>query len=121
VRIEVVGRNVEVTGEFREHIQKRFERVARQVSDLARLEVVLREESNPAIAENQIAEATLYLKGKTLHAEESSERMLTAIREVSADIRRQVKRHRELRRKRSRTRRLVGQMRRGPNPEAPAP
>ena len=113
MRIEVVGRNVEVTDELREHIHKRFASVARQVSDLARMEVVLREENNPAIARSQVAEATLYLKRTTLHAEESSEKMTTAVRELSSDIKRQVKRHRELRRKRSTTRKLVGEMRRG--------
>jgi putative sigma-54 modulation protein len=103
VRIDVVGRNVEVTEELREQIRKRFQRVARQVSELARLEVVLWEEANPSIREREVAEATLYLKGKTLHAEESAERMISAVRELSANLKRQVKRHRELRRKRSRT------------------
>ena len=113
MRIEVVGRNVEITDGLREHIHKRFRGVARQVSELARLEVVLREEANPSIREREVAEATLFLKGSTLHAEESAEQMTTAVRELSADIRRQVKRQRELRRKRARTRRLVAEMRDG--------
>ncbi len=111
MRIEVVGRNVEVTDELREHIQSRFRRVARQVSELARMDVVLREEPNAAADERQIAEATLWLKGTTLHATESASQMTSAVCHVSDDMKRQVKRHRELRRKRSRTRRLVGQMR----------
>jgi putative sigma-54 modulation protein len=118
VRIDVVGRNVEVTEEFRELVRKRFERVARQVAEPAELDVVLREETNPAIKASQVAEATLHMKGATLHAEESAEKMTTAIREMSDDLKRQVKRHRELRRKRSVTRKLVGQMRRGGVPEA---
>lgn len=117
MRIDVVGRNVEVTDELREHIHKRFARVARQVSELAHLEVKLREEANPAIREREVAEATLYLKGATLHAEESAEQMLTAIGHLADDIKRQVKRHREQRRGRSRTRRLISQMR-GREPEA---
>jgi putative sigma-54 modulation protein len=117
VRIDVVGRNVEVTDELREHIHKRFARVARQVSELAHLEVTLREEANPAIREGEIAEATLHLKGATLHAEEAAEKMTTAIGHLSDDIKRQVKRHRELRRGRGRTRRLAAQMR-GHEPEA---
>lgn len=116
MRIDVVGRNVEVTDELREHIHKRFRRVARQVSELARLEIVLREEANPSIRERDVAEATLFLKGTTLHAEESAENMMTAVRELSDDIKRQVKRQRELRRKRSRTRKLVGEMRDGGSP-----
>ena len=116
MQIEIVGRGFEVDGECRESIGKRFDRVGRQVSEHARLEIVLREETNPAIREKYVAEATLYLKGTTLHAEECEEQMITAVNHLSDDIQRQVKRHRELRRKRSRTRKLVGQMR-GRTPE----
>lgn len=116
MRIQVVGRNVEVTDELREHIHKRFQGVAKQVSELARLDIVLWEEPNPSRSERQVAEATLYLKGTTLHAEECEEQMMGAIHHLSKDIKRQVKRHRELRRKRSTTRRLVGEMR-GRTPE----
>ena len=108
MEIEVVGRGYEPDGEIRERISKRFERVSKQVSEHARLEVVLREETNPSITDKCVAEATLRLKRVTLHAEERAARMEAAVKAVSLDIRRQVKRHRELRRKRSTTRRLVG-------------
>lgn len=111
MRIELVGRNVEVTEELREHAHKRFGRVAKQVSELARLDLVLREETNPAIHDKHVAEATLHLKGTWLHAEESAPDMMAAVRAVSDDIKRQVKRHAEMQRKRSRTRQLVGKMR----------
>jgi putative sigma-54 modulation protein len=112
VRIEVRGRNTEVTEELREAIQKRFARVAKQVSELASLEVELTEERNPSIADSQVAEATLYLKGVTLRAREASPEMLHSIHELAEDIRRQVKRHREKRRGRARARRAVGRLRR---------
>ena len=38
MRIEIRGRNVEVTDELREHVTKRFRRVGKQVSDLAMLD-----------------------------------------------------------------------------------
>ncbi len=60
----------------------------------------------------RIAEATLSLKGTTLHASEPGEQMTSAISRLSDDMKRQVKRQRELRRKRKRTRRLVAEMRR---------
>jgi putative sigma-54 modulation protein len=112
VRIEIRGRNVEVDGELREHVEKRFARIGRQVSELARLEVELREERNPAIADRQVAEGTLHLKGVTLRAREASPEMLHSIKALADDMRRQVKRHREKRRKRSQTRRLVNRFRR---------
>jgi ribosome hibernation promoting factor len=111
VRIEIRGRNVEVTEELREHVEKRFRRVGKQVSELATLDVELREERNPAISDSQVAEATLRLKGVTLRAAEASPEMMHTIHELAEDIRRQVKRHREKRRKRSRTRRTVRRLR----------
>ena len=81
------------------HVDKRFARIGRQVSELATLEVELTEERNPSIRDSQVAEATLHLKGMTLRASEASPEMLHSIHEVAEDIRRQVKRHREKRRK----------------------
>ncbi len=112
MRIEVRGRNTEVTDELRDHVTKRFARVSKQVSELAHLEVELREEKNPSIRDRYVAEANLHLKGTTLHAEEASPEMLHSIHELAEDIRRQVKRHREKRRARAKTRRAIGGLRR---------
>lgn len=111
MRIEVRGRNVELTDELRDAIHKRFKRIGRQVSELATLEVELSEERNPRVADSQIAEATLFLKGKTIRARESSPEMLHSIHEIAEDVRRQVKRNRELRRGRERSRRVLGSLR----------
>ena len=97
---------------------KRFRRVGRQVSELATLDVEIYEERNPSIADSQVAEATLRLKGVTLRAREASPEMVHTIHELAEDIRRQVKKHRELRRKRTQTRRAVARMRGAP-PSAP--
>jgi putative sigma-54 modulation protein len=111
VRIEVRGRNFEVTDEVREAVAKRFARTGRQVSELATLDVELTEERNPAIRDSQIAEATLEVKGATLRAREASPEMLHSIHELAEDIRRQVKKHREKRRNRWRTRRSKARLR----------
>ena len=107
MRIEIRGTNVEVTDELREAVSQRFARVGKQVSDLATLEVELIEEKNPRIADRMIAEATLRLKGVTLRAKEASPDMLHSIHEMAEDIRRQVKKHRDKRRKRETTRKLM--------------
>jgi putative sigma-54 modulation protein len=111
VRIDVRGRNTDVTDELRGHVEKRFGRLGRQVSEHAVLEVELSEERNPSIADRQVAEATLHLKRITLRARESSPEMLHSIHEAAEDLRRQVKRHREKRRKRHQTRRLMSRLR----------
>lgn len=110
MRIEIRGRNFEVTEELREQVAQRLKRLGKQVSPLARIEVVVSEEQNPAIPDRCLAEATLHLKGVTLHAHEASPDMARTINEIAEDMRRQVKRHREKRRKRSQTRRLVNRM-----------
>lgn len=100
MRIQVKGRNVTVTDELRERVQRRFEKVGKQVSELAVLEVELCEERNPANPNRYVAEATLYLKGVTLRAREASFDMEHSINLMSEDMAVQVKRHREKRRKR---------------------
>ena len=56
MRIQVKGRNVTVTDELRERVQRRFEKVGKQVSELAVLEVELCEERNPANPNRYVAD-----------------------------------------------------------------
>ena len=100
MRIELKGRNAQVHDGLREQVEKRCRVISRQVSDLAVLEIELTEERNRAIADSQVAEATLYLKGITLLARDASSDMTRSINMVCEELTRQVKRHREKRRKR---------------------
>jgi len=100
MRIEIKGRNVPVGDDLRTRVDKKFAKVARQVSPLAELEVELREERNPSIRDSQVAEATLHLKGVTLRASERSDDMGHSINLAAEDVARQVKRHRDKRRRR---------------------
>ncbi len=98
MKIEVKGRNFAVTDEIRAKIEKRFEKVGKQVSDLATLEVELSEERNPSIHDKSVAEATLFLKGATLRAKDASASMSHTVNLVADELARQVKRHRDKRR-----------------------
>ena len=109
MRIEVKGRNLPVSEDLREHVTKRFRKVDRQVSELAELEVEVFEERNPAIADNQVAEATLHLKGVTLRARDASPDMLHSINLCADELHIQVKRHRDKRRKRRESRAAAAQ------------
>jgi putative sigma-54 modulation protein len=127
MRIEVKGRNVPVSDDLREHVAKRFRKVARQVSELAELEVEVFEERNPAIADCQVAEATLHLKGVTLRARDASPDIVRSINLCADELAVQVKRHRDKRRKRRESRAAamppVAGVPPAPGvaPEAPAP
>jgi putative sigma-54 modulation protein len=100
MQIDIKGRNIPVSESLREHVDRRFAKIARQVSALARLEVEVSHERNPAIAECEVAEATLFLKGVTLRARDASHDMSHSINLVSDELARQVKRHRDKRRRR---------------------
>jgi putative sigma-54 modulation protein len=93
MKIAVKGRNTPVTDELREYVVRRFRRLDRQVSPLARLEVELREERNPAIPEDKVAEVTLYLKGTTLRARDRARDARHAVNLCEEELARQVKRH----------------------------
>ncbi|MEJ7817620.1 MAG: ribosome-associated translation inhibitor RaiA [Thermoleophilaceae bacterium] len=110
MRIDVKGRNVPVNDELRRRVDKKFAKVARQVSEHASMEVELSEHRNPAISDSQIAEVTLYLKGVTLRACEESEDMVHSVNLVAEDLSRQVKRHRDKRRKRREARQASPRM-----------
>ena len=100
MQIEVKGRNVPVTEELREHVSRRFDKISKQVSELAVLEIEVSKERNPANPECQVAEATLHLKGTTLRACEHSDDMGHSVNLLAEDLHRQVKRHRDKRRRR---------------------
>lgn len=104
MRIQVKGRNVHVSDALREHVDKRFGKVARQVSELAELEVELSEERNPAIAESKVAEVTLHLKGVTLRARDASSDLMHSVNLCADELAVQVKRHRDKRRRRRESR-----------------
>jgi putative sigma-54 modulation protein len=100
MQIDIKGRNVPVTDELREHATRRLDKVARQVSELARVEIEIFKEPNPRVADCHVAEATLYLKGVTLRARERSPEMQHSLNLMLDELARQVKRHRDKRRHR---------------------
>src|SRR3954454_10813322 len=104
MQIEVKGRNVSVTDDLREHVERRFAKVSRQVSELARLEIEIRHERNPANPEGQVVDATLYLKGVTLRAHDAARDFKHALNLCEEELSRQVKRHRDKRRARRESR-----------------
>ncbi len=93
--IDIKGRNIPVTEELREHAEKRLGKVARQVSDLARLEIEIFKEPNPRVADCHVAEGTLYLKGVTLRASDASPEIGHSLNLMVDELARQVKRHRD--------------------------
>ena len=111
MHIEVKGRNLQVTDELRESVTRRFDKIAKQVSEQAVLEVELADERVPG--EPVSAEAVLHLKGTSLRAKDASKDAKSAVNLVAEDMARQVKRHRDKRRGRRETRAAVEESRNG--------
>lgn len=94
MKIEIRARNgVAITDELRAYASRRFDKVSRQVSELAVLELEFDEEHNPAIADNFVVDAVLYLKGVKLRASDRSFDLKHALHQVSDELGRQVDRH----------------------------
>ena len=111
MRIEVKGRNLQVTEELRESVERRMDKIGKQVSELAVLELEVADENVPG--DPVAAEAVLHLKGTSLRAKEVSKDAKHAINLVGDNMERQVKRHRDKRRGRRETRAAVEESRQG--------
>jgi putative sigma-54 modulation protein len=97
MRLQVKGRNVEVTDSIREYAERKLGKLDRLLNELTTVELELAVERNPSIAENQVAEATIYTKGPVLRARESSGDMKASIDQLTEKLMRQVKHYRESR------------------------
>lgn len=91
MELSVKGKNLEVSDTVRSYAERKLAKLDRLVSKLARVEVELAVEKNPSIAENQVAEATLRVKGHTLRAREATRDMKTSINELTESLVRQAK------------------------------
>jgi putative sigma-54 modulation protein len=100
VRLQVKGKNVEVTDSIRQYAQQKLGKLERQLDDPTRVELELAVERNPSISANHVAEATIWTKGPILRAREASADHKASIDQLVDKLERQVKRYREKRRKR---------------------
>jgi putative sigma-54 modulation protein len=97
MRLQVKGRNVEVSDSIREYAERKLGKLDRLLNDLTTVELELAVERNPSIAENQVAEATIFTKGPVLRAREASGDMKASIDQLTEKLMRQVKHYRESR------------------------
>jgi putative sigma-54 modulation protein len=101
MQFQVKGRNLEVSDAIRSYAQQKLRKLERQLSD-PRVELELTVERNPSIAENHVAEATIWTKGPVLRAREASSDMRASIDQLVDKLERQVTRYRKQGRSRRR-------------------
>jgi putative sigma-54 modulation protein len=90
MRLQVKGKNVEVSDTIRRYAEEKLRKLDRQLHRLAEVEVELRVEKNPSIAENQVAEATVWTKGPTLRVTEATTDMKASIDQLTEKLLRQI-------------------------------
>jgi putative sigma-54 modulation protein len=98
MRLQVKGRNLEVSEQIRTYAEEKLGKLDRLVNDPTRVELELAVEKNPSIHDNHVAEATVWTKGPVLRAREASSDMKASIDQLVSKLERQVKRYREKRR-----------------------
>ena len=101
MQFQVKGRNLEVSDAIRSYAEAKLAKLERQLTD-PRVELELAVEKNPSIAQNHVAEATIWTKGPVLRAREASGDMRASIDQLVAKLERQISRYRSRRRDRRR-------------------
>src|SRR5918998_1590435 len=101
MRLQVKGKNVEVSDSIRSYAEEKLAKLDRQLHELTRVELELAVERNPSISANQIAEATIWTKGPVLRAREASGDMRASIDQLTEKLLRQVEHYRDRRSRRS--------------------
>jgi putative sigma-54 modulation protein len=104
MQLQVKGRNLEISDAIRSYAEQKLGKLERQLTD-PRVELELALEKNPSIADNHVAEATIWTNGPVLRARESSSDMRASIDQLVEKLERQVNRYRT--RARSRRRRAA--------------
>ncbi len=91
MQLHVKGKNLEVNESLRSYTERKLRKLDRRLQDSTRVEVELAVERNPSIADSQVAEATVHVKGRTLRARQAARDMKEAIDELADKLVRQVK------------------------------
>jgi putative sigma-54 modulation protein len=91
MQLQIKGKNLEVSESVRSYAERKLAKLDRMVHNEARVEIELAVERNPSVPDNQVAEATVWMKGHTLRARESSRDMKASINELAEKLLRQVR------------------------------
>jgi putative sigma-54 modulation protein len=89
MQLNVKGKNLEVSDAIRTYAERKLAKLDKQLQT-TRVELELAVEKNPSVSANQVAEATVWLKGHTLRAREATRDMKASIDELTEKLLRQV-------------------------------
>ena len=90
MQLSITGHHVEITPSLREYVEKRLARIARHFDHVIDTHLIMTVEKL-----QQKAEATLHLRGETLHAVAIEADMYAAIDNLADKLERRVRKHKE--------------------------
>jgi len=90
MQINLSGHHVEVTDSMKEYVNDKFAKLERHFDNINNVYVVLTVEKL-----NQIAEATVHLNGKEIHAKATNEDMYASIDNLTDKLDRQIIKYKE--------------------------
>lgn len=90
MQINLSGHHVEVTDSMKEYVNDKFAKLERHFDNINNVYVVLTVEKL-----NQIAEATVHLNGKEIHAKATNEDMYASIDGLTDKLDRQIIKYKE--------------------------
>ncbi|MDX6568290.1 MAG: putative sigma-54 modulation protein [Gaiellales bacterium] len=91
MQLQIKGKNLDVSDSVRSYAERKLAKLDRMVHHDARVEIELAVERNPSVSDNQVAEATVWMKGHTLRAREASRDMKASIDELAEKLLRQIR------------------------------
>jgi putative sigma-54 modulation protein len=98
MKLLVKGKNTDVSRRVQEYAEKRLSKLSLLLDDeVTRMELEITEEKNPRVADNKVAEATIWTKGRALRATEASPDVFASIDLVAEKLGRQVKKYHDKR------------------------
>jgi putative sigma-54 modulation protein len=100
MNLQVLGRNVAVTPALREHAERKLARLDRKLNDHTPVDLTLSTERNPSIADRQIAEIIVQIRGEQLRVREAAADMHAAIDSASERMARLLARYQDQHRRR---------------------
>jgi putative sigma-54 modulation protein len=97
MRLQVKGKNVEVSPSIRVYAESKLAKLEKQLAAPTQVEIELSEERNPSIPASHVAEGTIFTKGPTIRARGASPDVRASIDQLADKLERQVKRYLEKR------------------------
>jgi putative sigma-54 modulation protein len=93
MELQIFSKNMELTPEIQNYVQKKISKLARYLPNITEAKVEIHEENTKSPQGRFVAQVTLSSKGVLLRGEEKGERVRVAVNAVAESLERQIERY----------------------------